>query len=544
MCVEEKDIPVFTKAIEKMHATGHAEVEVTLVNKHKAKIPFYVNGIAIIYEGKPCILGIGIDISERKTAEREREKANYLLNERIKELTTLYRAGLVLQREQKTILVTMQDFVSILPPGWQYPDITAACITLGELEFTTPDFKPSRFSQSTSFVTGNGTVGKIEVVYLEERGQEDEGPFLTEERKLIDMLADMLRIYFTRREAIEALQKSEANLHTIFDTTDTVYALVDVNFKLIAFNQRAFDFGEKELKQTFRLHTSLVDYFPENRRKDVADNIRKVANGSHISYEISYPQQDGKMNWYYVRMFPITNAQKMVFGLMMAISDITEKKLLEQEILDQKIQEQKMVTRAILIGEEKERNKIGQELHDNINQILAGTKLYLGMARKAKENREEIINESMALIDSAIEEIRTFSRGKVTPMKKVNLEELLRLLIEAVADSTAIRTNFVFKGNGQFIEDDLKLNIYRIIQEQLNNILKHALAKNISIVVDTGAEFIHVVVKDDGKGFDVNGKKKGIGLSNMINRVESFNGTIAIESSPGNGCSTELYIPF
>jgi len=544
MCVEEKDIPVFTKAIEKMHANGHAEVEVTLVNKYKTKIPFYVNGIAITYEGKPCILGIGIDISERKNAEKEKEKANYLLNERIKELTTLYRVGLVLQREQRTLLVTLQDVVSVLPAGWQYPDITAASITFGELEFVTANFSPGPFSQSASFITGNGTVGKIEVVYLEERPQEDEGPFLTEERKLLDMLGDMLRIYFTRREATEALQKSEANLHTIFDTTDTVYALTDINYKLIAFNQRAFDFGRKEFKKTFQLHTSLVDYFPENRRAVIAENIEMVAKGSHISYEVSYPQEDGKLNWYYVRMFPITNAQKIVFGMMMAISDITEKKLLEQEILDQRIQEQKMVTRAILIGEEKERNKIGQELHDNINQILAGTKLYLGMARKAKDNREQIINESMALIDSAIEEIRTFSRGKVTPMKKVDLEELLRLLVEAVSETTSISTRFVYKGNGQFIEDDLKLNIYRITQEQLNNILKHAMAKNISVEVEAGAEHIHLLVTDDGKGFDINAKKKGIGLINIINRVESFNGTILIQSTPGNGCRTAIRIPF
>jgi PAS domain S-box-containing protein len=546
MCVEEEDIIKFTKAVEKMYASGNAEVEVTLINKEKKRIPFYVNGISITYEGKPCILGVGIDISERKKAEQEKEHANYQLNERIKELTTLYRAGVILQREERSVLVTLQDFVSILPGGWQYPAITAACVKLGELEFATPDYLPGAYSQSATFTTSSGTIGKIEVVYLQERPQEDEGPFLDEERKLIDMLADMLKIHFNRREGIEALQKSEANLHTIFDTTDTFYALLDVNFQLIAFNHQAYDFSVRELKRPFVLNINFSDFFPEDRRDRVATNMKKVMQGTDVSYEISYTQPDGKLNWYYVRMFPITNAQKLVFGMMVAVSDITEKKRLEQEILDQKVQEQKAVIRAILIGEEKERNKIGQELHDNINQILAGTKLYLSMARRAKEKegQENIINESMGLIDSAIEEIRTLSKAKVTPMKKINLEELLQQLVDGLAGKVNFKIGFVYKGADQFIEDDLKLNIYRIIQEKLNNIIKHAMAKNASVYVEASPQGIYVQVKDDGKGFEPDMKKKGIGLANMINRVESFNGTITINSSPGNGCSMELNIPF
>jgi len=546
MCVEEEDIIKFTRAVERMYASGNAEVEVTLINKDKKRIPFYVNGISITYEGKPCILGVGIDISERKKAEQEKEHANYQLNERIKELTTLYRAGVILQREERSVLVTLQDFVSILPAGWQYPSITAACVKLGELEFATPDYLPGPYSQSATFTTSSGTTAKIEVVYLQERPEEDEGPFLAEERKLIDMLADMLKIHFNRREGIEALQKSEANLHTIFDTTDTFYALMDVNFQIVAFNHQAHDFSTKEFKKPFVLNTGYIDYFPENRHHEVTANMKKVMQGTDVSYEISYTQPDGKLNWYYVRMFPITNAQKQVFGMMVAVSDITEKKRLEQEILDQKVQEQKAVIRAILIGEEKERNKIGQELHDNINQILAGTKLYLSMARRAKEKegQENIINESMGLIDSAIEEIRTLSKAKVTPMKKVNLKELLRLLFDGLIGKADFKVNFVYNGSVQFIEDDIKLNIYRIIQEQLNNIIKHAMAKNVSVDVEASPQGIHVKVKDDGKGFDPDMKKNGIGIANMINRVESFNGTITIDSSPGNGCTMELNIPF
>ncbi|MEI9959200.1 MAG: sensor histidine kinase [Ferruginibacter sp.] len=233
----------------------------------------------------------------------------------------------------------------------------------------------------------------------------------------------------------------------------------------------------------------------------------------------------------------------MVFGMMMVVSDITEKKLLEQEMLNQKIQEQKMMTRAIILGEERERNKIGQELHDNISQILAGTKLYLGMARKNKSGGENIINESIELLDSAIEEIRALSKGKVTPMKKVDLHELLQTLIDRFNETTSIKTNFIYNGSGQLVEDDLKLNVYRIMQEQLNNIYKHSQATVVSILVAVSEKNIRVSVADDGKGFDVDSKKNGIGLVNMINRVASFNGTIDIESRPGNGCKIDINLP-
>ncbi len=382
------------------------------------------------------------------------------------------------------------------------------------------------------------------MAYLEERPPETEGPFVAEERTLIDMLADMLRIYLTKREAVGALQKSEANLRTIFDNTDTMYGLINEKYKVVAFNQRGAAFCEKAFSKTLTVGTDLIDYFPPDRQAKVLSNLKKVMQGKHISYEVSYPQTNGKLNWYYLRMYPILNIDKAVFGIMLAVSDITETKRLEQEVLEQKVQEQKMMTRAILVGEERERNKIGQELHDNVNQILAGTKLYLSIARQAKEGEKGIIDESIGLIDKAIEEIRALSKDKVTPMKHVNLEELLETLLSNLSATTDIAAILDYKGSGQWIEDDLKLSIYRIIQESVTNILKHANAKNVSVLVDMGISNIRIIITDDGKGYDTSIRKNGIGISNMINRVESFNGTITFESSPGMGCKTEILLPF
>jgi len=272
--------------------------------------------------------------------------------------------------------------------------------------------------------------------------------------------------------------------------------------------------------------------------------MKQVLKGRNISYESSYPQNDKSVNWYYVRMFAIRNAAEKIFGMMVAVSDITEKKLLEQEIMNQKIQEQKRITRAVLNAQDRERNKIGQELHDNVNQILVGSKMHLGLLEKEVTGQKDRIIQSISLIDNAINEIRALTRDQVTPQRRIDLKDLIQSLVDNMNKHSLVKTNFVYDTGSAVIKDDLKLNIYRIIQECINNILKHASAKKASFSVEAGKDKLHIVVKDDGRGFNVESQAaKGIGLSNILNRVESYNGTMLIKSSPGNGCKIELSIP-
>ena len=348
-----------------------------------------------------------------------------------------------------------------------------------------------------------------------------------------------------RKNAEEDLKKSEANLHTILDNTDTIYVLLDDNLRIISYNQRAIDFVVKELRQNaIEKGSDFLSCFPKERRLKLSDHIQKAFSGKHINYEVPYPQPDGSVNWYYVRMFPITNIEKIKFGVMIAVSGITEKKIMEEQILHQKIQAQKMSTREVLKAEERERNKIGQELHDNVNQILASIKLFLSMAKEGDAtSNNELLNRSEKLIDNVIQEIRKLSESQVTPLKKDNLQELIQSLVDKLEYSSSIKIKFIYEVKDSVIDDDLRLNIYRIVQEQINNILRHADASRIYILVSTEEGFLHVSVDDNGKGFDPDKKRKGIGILNMINRVESFNGELKIESSPGTGCKLTIKLP-
>jgi PAS domain S-box-containing protein len=237
------------------------------------------------------------------------------------------------------------------------------------------------------------------------------------------------------------------------------------------------------------------------------------------------------------------NEKGKAYRMVGAMLDITDRKLAEQERVRSKMEEQKNMTKAMLAAQEKERNYLGQELHDNINQILAGTKMFLSIAGNKNKEVGELVKYPMELLDKSIEEIRTLCHKMVTPLKDVNLEELIQDILYKFDRATKIKTSFRYSVPNGTLSDELQLNIYRIIQELFNNIHKYSAAKKVSIALIADNKNIALTVMDDGRGFNPEKKRIGIGISNVTNRVESFNGSIAIESSEGCGCKINITIP-
>ena len=230
--------------------------------------------------------------------------------------------------------------------------------------------------------------------------------------------------------------------------------------------------------------------------------------------------------------------------------DMTEKKKaekalheMEEKILLQKVQHQKKIARAIIKTQETQRNHIGAELHDNVNQLLAGARIYLSIAGKKEEKIQEAIQYPMELLDNAINEIRILTAKHVSPLKEVNLENLVKSLVENLQQATGLKVSLSYEVSQNNIPGDQRLNIYRILQELFNNILKHSNCTEATVAIKTCENFILIKVEDNGKGFSLNEKREGIGLSNITNRVDSFNGEVAFKSEPGKGCSTIINIP-
>lgn len=132
--------------------------------------------------------------------------------------------------------------------------------------------------------------------------------------------------------AEEALKASEANLQTILNTTDTAYAMFDTRLKVLAFNQKAIEFVIEQYNHVPEKGDNLADFFPRERLPQFAEFLKLVSQGQHINYESDYPKKSGGRAWYDVRLSPITNKQKKVLGTLMALYDITERKVYEQNL--------------------------------------------------------------------------------------------------------------------------------------------------------------------------------------------------------------------
>ncbi len=179
-------------------------------------------------------------ISRRKRAEQERDRATHALKERIKELTVLHQAGRLLAEDRAVDQPLLIELAHLLPAAWQYPEVTAARVFYGAHHASTANFRASPWTQRATFETQSGLAGGIEVVYLEEQAPAAEGPFLAEERSLINSLAEMLRAYGERITAEHARRRAEAKLSSIFLTAPVGIIISDAaNCEVIDLNHEA-----------------------------------------------------------------------------------------------------------------------------------------------------------------------------------------------------------------------------------------------------------------------------------------------------------------
>jgi signal transduction histidine kinase len=349
--------------------------------------------------------------------------------------------------------------------------------------------------------------------------------------------------------AEEQIEFDRNNLAALINNTDDMMWSIDADLRLITFNE-AFN---KAIVLATGTRPRKGEYIPSSHVTDNRLNTFKILYEKALKGEsfsildrLDYPAN----LWSEVSFYPLRNGDTII-GTACFSRDVTQRtknervlREMESEISNQKIQEQKKIARAILNAQEKERNHIGQELHDNISQILASSKLYLSSACEGNESLKELVKYPSELIESSIQEIRLLSSRHVTPLKNVDLQDLVQSLLDRLRENTSINTLLTYDTAEMELTDDLKLNIYRIIQEQINNIVKYASAGKVNITIEAKTAGLHIELNDDGAGFDLTRKRSGIGLSNMMNRIESFNGQMILESSVGTGCSIRIDIPF
>ena len=299
-------------------------------------------------------------------------------------------------------------------------------------------------------------------------------------------------------------------------------------------------------------------------KKSEEERIRLAFQKSmedRIPFEIEHEiiLRNGETKFIYERSDIFYDANGKPEKMIGTCQDITERKLAEQKLTEaesekhrlrdqinrQKINRQKEITMATIKAQEKERLELGRELHDNVNQILSSSKLFIESSVHNPERQEELLNRSKNLINSCIEELRKLSRFLTPPtLGDLTLKESINEIVDEYNQIDGGKTvdHVITDLNEDKLSDDLKISVYRIIQEQLNNIRKYAKASKVLIALKHGNNNISLHIEDNGCGFDVQAKRKGLGMTNIINRAETFNGEVRITSSPGKGCA--IYINF
>ncbi len=232
-------------------------------------------------------------------------------------------------------------------------------------------------------------------------------------------------------------------------------------------------------------------------------------------------------------------------AILAIANNITEKVRLQEKLEEEKLLKQKEITEAMIQVQEKERYEISTELHDNVNQQLTVAMMYIASAQQKFPGDSDLLKQSSGFILTAIEEIRKLSQTLVTPLiKHFGLSKAIEGLLD---DVSAVNTLQIDLTADSFYEEDIKydfkLSIFRIVQEQMNNIIKHSKATTVNIELLRNENQVCLKIQDNGVGFDISQKRKGIGIYNIISRSDLYNGIVDIQSSPGNGCGINITFP-
>ncbi|RAW02872.1 PAS domain S-box protein [Pseudochryseolinea flava] len=452
------------------------------------------------------ILSFASDI----TAQRS---ANYSLNERIKELRTLYSVSQLLTTSGKSMPEVFATFPALLPNGWQYPELCAARLTVFDQYFETANFEDTRFQQSGVIKIDDQVIGSLQIVYLKETPNEYEGPFFKEERDLLTTIVQMLQVYIERKIEEERLEKERANMHATINNTEIMIWSVDDNFKLLSYNEPFKRYNEGRFK--FKVYTGMDhrNYFDAALAKKWTERYMRAMAGEIVSIEETIQGTD-----YRFSLSPIIERGK-VAGVSVFADDITSKNQQNKALTEanKKISELRMMALRSVMNP-----------HFIFN-VLSSIQFFI-----TKNDQLNALN----YLTSFSKLMRTVLTRSVA--ETVSAKEELDMLQEYIClEMLRFDEKFDFKVE---YDEELDLDSYQIpsllIQPYVENAILHGLynkecAGMLTLRVKTEEEYIIFEVEDDGIGRALAAQikarnvvsRKSMGTQLTEERLKLFNGT-------------------
>ncbi|WP_244820362.1 sensor histidine kinase [Dyadobacter pollutisoli] len=294
----------------------------------------------------------------------------------------------------------------------------------------------------------------------------------------------------------------------------------------------------------------------------IYDHIRNPQRRTDVwQGEVYDTASDGAGFWLDVTMMPIIDNDGSLYQYLVVCNDITKRKnterelwLLTEEKMRRQETEQHIRSFSIINGQEKERERIAAEIHDGIGQMLTSLRMKLEQVDDRMEHKDPEIQRVNELLASIIFETKRICADLLpSVLEDFGLRSAIRELVKTCRE-TATSITFHLEENIQFeaFHREVEIGVFRILQEALNNAIKHSAATIIEVHIDSDPEFLNIIIQDNGKGFYFDNQyiysrekfPKAHGLRGMKERADLLNGVLNINSAPGQGTTVQLELPF
>jgi PAS domain S-box-containing protein len=535
-------------AFRELRDKGIWQGEVSVTNKEGVK-HYFLQTVKFVSNAdgqKTGIVAVGRDITARKKAEERLAKSELFYRSLIADSLD----GMILLDRDATITFASPSVKNVL--GYTVEEIKGR----SAFDFVHPEDISWALESFTKEVEEQPEIKFIVVRLLKK-----DGDWLWCMVRGHNLLSNPevrgIVIYFhddtLRKKATEALKESEQRFRSLIRDLQIGVLLQQPDGTIVLSNNAMYkmlEVSEQELvgKKIWEVFSEVIHedgrpFATEERPTYRAMTSRQLV--VDVVMGVRHPVSD-ELIWIIVSVDPVLDADGNIIHLVCSFTNITERKKLEQRLLVGKINHQKQLTQATIDGQEKERTEVGKELHDNIGQQLTTIKLFLDLALRPQENSSgEMLGMALKGVSDVINDVRAMSRALVpSTLKDLGLVDSIHELIGSI---NRTRSMVVELEDVHFEEDKLaenkKLTLFRIMQEQLNNIVRHAEAKKVAISLITVEGDLILEIRDDGHGFDPAASRKGLGFTNIRNRAELFGGKAEVISAPGKGCLLRVFLP-
>ena len=346
--------------------------------------------------------------------------------------------------------------------------------------------------------------------------------------------------------SLATLRTSEEKFRTLFENLELGALEVDQEDRVIYTNEafnKMLGYTSEEIQGKIA-HALFLAKKEEVKTFEKNNALREKGKGS--VYELTLQRKDGILITSVISGAPVFDLQGNVKGSVGIHWDVTKIRSMEKTMLEQEVRKEQELAEARLQAEDQQRYEIGQDLHDGVGQMLVYINMYIGMLKsKGTLTKKELTALEKAL-QNTIDQVRTLSRLLAPPeLKDIGLRESIRELI----NSCAVMKKPTFTLEIYSPQEDYNLNlskkrmIYRVVQELLNNTFKHAEADHVTLTLHFDKKNFYLVYEDDGRGFDLQNIRKGIGLDSIQSRIKFHQGALEIKSELGKGSITRISIP-